>query len=457
MTATDAGHGTLHARDVEVEQTFIAGVLRNPHIVTDCEEILSGPPPFVDLLSQQAWDAICDLSHTGASVTENAVRIGMLTQGATKQQAQTYIVERQADGTLMEGDTRRAAERVRDARVVRAVSASAATIQSVCHDPASTGVDALGALTHALNEVSAASVTTSDMMERGDALLSSTFDGILARAGSGLPGISTGSTVLDDMTGGLVGGQLIVVGARPAVGKSVTVIDWARAALRDGAGVIVFSQEMPRHEIMERFIAAEGSIDASAIRTGDLTAQDERRFAQAASSLPWHNLVVVDKPRLTIGQATAIARQVHRQFAQEGIEKVVCFEDYLQIMGSDQGGRRDQSRQQFLGEVCVGFKGIAVELDMPVVVLSQLGRGAGKDRPPTEEDLRESGDIENNADVVILLHRPDKADPEDRPGEIDYLMPKHRQAPAPQIRTRTHLYRHFRTHDMAYESEPPEM
>lgn len=447
---------TPHARDVEVERALISGLLRNPHIITSCEEVLSGTTQFIDILSQQAWDAICELSHSGFAVTENAVRIGMLTQGALKDQAQGYITDRQADGPLLEGDTRRAAERVRDAQIVRTVSTNASSILSICNDPRSTAIDAMGALTHAINEVSAASVTTDEIMDRGSNLLNSTYEAILARAGAGLPGISTGSPVLDDMTGGLCDGTVTVVGGRPAVGKSVAIIDWARAALREGAGVMLFSQEMMRHEIMERLIAAEARIDASSIRTGNLTEADEQRFFKAAKNLPWENLVIVDKPRLTPGQATAIARQVHREFTRKGIEKVVLFEDYIQIMGSDGGARRDQSRQQFLGDVCVAYKGLAMELSIPVVILSQLNRGSGRERPPTEEDLRESGDIENNADMIILLHRPDKVDPEDRPGEIDYIKVKHRQGTAPQTRTRIHQYRYFCTQDMAYESAPPE-
>ena len=446
-----------HARDVEVERAFIAGVLRNPHTVTSCEEILSGSTQFVDLLSQQAWDAICDLSHSGDAVTGNSVRIAMSTQGALGEQAQGYIVDRQADGPLLEGDTLRAAEKVRDAQIVRTILTNASNVLSVCNDPRSTAVDAMGALNHALNEVSAASVTTDEIMEWGDDLLDPTYREILSRAGSGLPGLSTGSAAIDDITGGLGDGQVIIVGGRPAVGKSVAVIDFARAALRAGAGVMIFSQEMRRTEIMERLIAAEASIDASCIRTGNLTAEDERRFFVAAKQLPWNNLVIIDKPGLTIGQATAIARQVHREFTRRGVENVVAFEDYLQIMGRDNTGRRDQSRQQFLGEVCVGFKGLAMELHIPVVVLSQLNRGSGRERPPIMEDLREAGDIENNADLILLLHRPDKEDPEDRPGEIDYIKAKDRNGPSPQTRTRVHQYRYFRTHDMAYDSvAPPE-
>lgn len=444
---------TPHARDIEVERAFISGLLGNPHVVTSCEEVLSGSTQFIDILSQQAWDAICELSHSGGAITENNVRIGMLTQGALKEQAQGYIVDRQADGPLLEGDTLRAAERVRDAQIVRTVSSSASNILSICNDPRSGAVDAMGALTHALNEVSAASVTTNEIMDWANNLLESTYEGILARAGATLPGLSTGSADLDDMTGGLVDGQLIVVGGRPSVGKSVVVIDWTRACLRQGAGVMIFSQEMKRTEIMERLIAAEANIDASCIRNGRLTEADQQRFFAASQKLPWENLVIVDKPSLTIGQATAIARQVHREFTRKGVEKVIAFDDYIQIMGSDGTGRRDKSRQQFIGEICVGFKGLAMELDIPVVALSQLNRGSGKEHPPTMEDFRESGDIETNADVAILLHRPDFADPENRPGEIDYLQVKHRQAPAPQTRTRTHEYRYFRTHDRAHASD----
>lgn len=444
----------------DIERTFIAGVLRNPHVTTKCEEVLntSGGDAFLDILSQQAWDAICELDHSGTSITANAVRVGMVTQGAAAQQAQQYVVDRQAEDTVLDGDTLRAAEKVRDGMVIRAVSASAQDVLAVCGDPRTDAVAAMGAMNDAVNAVSSASVTTSDIMQWGDSLLPEAFDQILARADGDLPGISTGSRALDSMTGGLCGGQLFIVGARPRVGKSVSLIDFGRAALRQGVGVIHFSMEMPRHEIMGRYIAAEASIDGHAIRTGRLTESDKQRFFKATKAIPWENLVIIDKPSISTGQLSAITRQVHREFQRRGVTQMVGMADYLQLFGSDSTrGRREVTRQQFLGEVCVGLKSLAMELDMPWVVPAQLGRSAGRERRPEMEDLRESGDIENAADVVLLLHRPDAADADDRPGEIDYLLVKHRQDEAPQEVTRTHALNFFRTHDMAYASDiPPE-
>lgn len=448
----------MHAQAVHVEHAFISALLQNPHVLPDCEELLAGSTEFSDLMSQFAWEAAVDIGRSrDASVTVPAVRSVMIELGAAPDKAQTYLVDRQADQIATDGDARRLAERVRDGYVVRTVDAQAATIRQVCSDPRSGAVDALGALTQAVNTVSAASVTTSDILHRGDTSIQETYEIILRRAEGALPGLSTGSSDLDSMTGGLAAGQVIIVGGRPAVGKSVTLVDFARAALREGAGVIIFSMEMPHNEIMGRLIAAEGGINAARIRDGRLSDEDKRRFVAASTRVPWENLYIVDQPSVTMGQVTAITRQVHREFERRGVEDVLVGVDYLQIMGTDPGrtGRREQSRQQFLGEVCVGMKALAMELSIPVVALSQLNRGSGKERPPTMEDLRESGDIENNADVILLLHRPDATDAEDRPGEIDYIMAKHRQAPAPQIRTRTHEYVHFRTHDMTH-SAPPE-
>lgn len=449
-------HPSAAHRDIEAE--FIGAVMQTESQgVYDCADVLAGEVAFADITAQAAWDTVLALTYTGQTVTPTLIRSGMIERGVPAETATTYVVDRAAAPTYAPGDAQRLAERVRDGHVIRTVHAHSVALQQVCNDPRNGAAEAVGALTDAMQAVSSATVTTDDIMGRGEDLLVDAFEAIKARADGALPGITTGSTDLDAMTGGLAPGQVVVIGGRPAVGKSVAVIDLARAALRAGAGVMIFTMEMTRYEVAERMISAEATVDATRIRTGRLTADDEARFfavMQGDHGLPWDNLVVIDKPSITIGQVSAIARQVHREFTQNGIEDVIAFVDYAQIMGADaRAKRREQTRQQFLGEVFTEFKALAMGLKMPWVVLSQLNRGAGREKPPTMEDLRESGDIEQTADLIILLHRPDAADPEERPGEIDYLQVKHRQGVAPQVRTRVHQYRYYRTQDMTHATE----
>ncbi|MBN9174588.1 MAG: replicative DNA helicase [Microbacterium sp.] len=243
-----------------------------------------------------------------------------------------------------------------------------------------------------------------------------------------MTGIPTGFKPLDDLTNGLHGGQMIVVAARPAMGKSTLALDFARsAAIKHNMPTIFFSLEMGRSEIAMRLLSAEGAIPLQNMRKGTLDSRDWTTVAATRGRINDAPLYIDDSPNMTLVEIRAKCRRLKQR---AGLKMVII--DYLQLMTS---GKRVESRQQEVSEFSRALKLLAKELQVPVVALSQLNRGSEQrqDKKPQVSDLRESGSIEQDADMVMLLHRESVYDKDSRPGEADLIVAKHRNGPTATI------------------------
>ena len=254
-------------------------------------------------------------------------------------------------------------------------------------------------------------------------LVEPTYDEIeaIGARGGGLSGVPTGFTSFDNLTNGLHGGQMIIIAARPAVGKSTLALDFARsAAIRHKLATAFFSLEMSQTEIVMRLISAEAEVMLSSIRNGSLGEPEWTRIANKTKSFEDAPLFIDDSPNLTMMEIRAKARRLKQR---HDLRFVVI--DYMQLMSS---GKKVESRQLEVSEFSRQIKLLAKELDIPVVALSQLNRGPEQrgDKKPMMSDLRESGSLEQDADIVILLHREDLYDKDNRPGEADLIIAKHR-------------------------------
>ncbi len=244
-----------------------------------------------------------------------------------------------------------------------------------------------------------------------------------------MTGIPTGFAGLDQLTNGLHPGQMIVLAARPAMGKSTLALDFARAAaIKSNAPCIFFSLEMGRSEIAMRLLSAEGQIPLQSMRKGTLDSRDWTTVASTRGRINDAPLYIDDSPNMTLVEIRAKCRRLKQR---EGLKMVVI--DYLQLLTS---GKRVESRQQEVSEFSRALKLMAKELQVPVIALSQLNRGAEQraDKKPALSDLRESGSIEQDADMVVLLHREaayEKDSP--RAGEADLIVAKHRNGPTDTI------------------------
>ncbi len=239
------------------------------------------------------------------------------------------------------------------------------------------------------------------------------------------PGLTTGIRALDQTTGGLRGGQLVVVAGRPGMGKSILGVEWARhnAVLAD-RNVVVFSLEMSKNEVVNRIISAHGEISLAGITKGHLSQRDWDVVSRLSAEIADKPLWIDDAAPLSLGDLVARARRLH---ARRPLDLVVV--DYLQLMTL---GRRVESRQQEVSELSRGLKLLAKELGCPVVAAAQLNRGVEmrQDKRPHLSDLRESGAVEQDADIVIMLYREKYYDAKTRRGdEIDLILAKHRNGP----------------------------
>jgi replicative DNA helicase len=245
------------------------------------------------------------------------------------------------------------------------------------------------------------------------------------KRGGDMVGVPTGFIELDDLTHGFHPGQLIIVAARPAVGKSTIALDFARhAAVKANKPTIFFSLEMGRAEIAMRLLSAESNIQLQSMRKGTIGDNEWARLAQVRGQINDAPLYIDDSPNLTLVEIRAKCRRLAQRV---GLKMVVI--DYIQLMTS---GKKVESRQQEVSEFSRALKLLAKELQVPVIALSQLNRQAEqtKDKKPEISHLRESGSLEQDADVVILLHREGIGERDHpRAGEADIILAKQRSGP----------------------------
>lgn len=269
-------------------------------------------------------------------------------------------------------------------------------------------------------------------------MLQPTLDEIEAVGAQGgvMTGVPTGFTDLDRLLNGLQPGQLIIVAGRPGLGKSTASMDFARnAAVRANLASAIFSLEMSKVEIVMRLLSAEARVPLHVLRSGQLSDDDWTKLARRMGEISEAPIFVDDTPNMTLMEIRAKARRLKQRH-----DLRLIIVDYLQLMTSP---KRTESRQQEVADLSRGLKLLAKEVECPVIAVSQLNRGPEQrtDKRPQLSDLRESGSIEQDADVVILLHRDDYYDKESpRAGEADFIVAKHRNGPTDTITVAAQLH-----------------
>ena len=250
--------------------------------------------------------------------------------------------------------------------------------------------------------------------------------GIAARTDGVVTGVATGFKDLDYKTAGLQPSDLILIAARPSMGKTAFVLNIAEhICFKEKKGVALFSLEMSREQLVNRLLALESHVDSKSIRNGNLTPKDWEGLIEGASTIGESKLIIDDTPGITIGEL----RSKCRKYKAENKDLSVIMIDYLQLMS---GSGRSDSRQQEISDISRALKSLARELKVPVVALSQLSRAVEKrdDHRPMLSDLRESGAIEQDADVVMFLYRDDYYNKDtERPGVAEVIVAKQRNGP----------------------------
>ncbi|OGG68427.1 replicative DNA helicase [Candidatus Kaiserbacteria bacterium RIFCSPLOWO2_02_FULL_56_11] len=253
----------------------------------------------------------------------------------------------------------------------------------------------------------------------------------LSKKEDGIRGVPTGFHNLDNLLSGLHKSDLIILAARPSMGKTSLALDIARnAAVRYGVPVGIFSLEMSSEQLVDRMLAAESYVNAWNIRTGTIRAEEDfAKIRDALENLSKAPIYIDDKPGNNILAMRAVARRLKRE---RGIGLLVV--DYLQLMAPTSTRASDSLVQQ-VTEISRSLKSLARELEVPVLALSQLSRAVEtRGGKPRLSDLRDSGSIEQDADVVMFIHRDDKRNPESaKPGVAEILIEKHRNGPTGRV------------------------
>jgi replicative DNA helicase len=274
-----------------------------------------------------------------------------------------------------------------------------------------------------------------DGFERLKEMLWPTMERIeaLHKSGRRITGVPSGFVDLDEMTSGFQRSELIIVAARPSMGKTSLCLNVAVHAALEGVGVAVFSLEMSREAVVQRMLCSEARVDSQLVRRGTLRDHDFTKLARAAGILQGAPLWIDDTPAQTLLEVRSKARRLK---AENDLGLIIV--DYLQLMRSPEYA---DNRVQEISDISRSLKALARELDLPVIALSQLSRASeqrGGDRKPILSDLRDSGAIEQDADVVIFIHRPEMYQREDSEGRsleglAEIIVAKHRNGPTGRL------------------------
>lgn len=446
-TAIDYGSRTMPHDDV-AEQSVLGGMLLSKDAIADVVESLRASD-FYKPVHETIYEAILSLYGHGSpadaiTVADELKKRGELTRVGGAAYLHTLIAS-----VPTAANAQYYAEIVKEHAIMRRLIEAGTKIAQLGYAN-ETEVDAL------VDQAQAEIYAVTDGNAKEDYVsfseaLEETINEIDANSNrpDGVYGVPTDFIELDELTGGLHGGQMIVIAARPGVGKSTLALDIARsAAIHHHMATVLFSLEMSRTELAMRILSAEGKISMGRLKKGDLDTEGWTNLATLQGRIDSAPLFIDDSPNMTLMEIRAKCRRLK----QRNDLKLVVL-DYLQLMSS---GKKVESRQQEVSEFSRSLKLLAKELDVPVIALSQLNRGSEQrtDKRPMVSDLRESGSIEQDADMVILLHREDMYNPDsDRVGEADMIIAKHRGGPTRTIPL-AFSGKYSRFNNMANEAPP---
>jgi len=447
MSAVLSAVGDDYGQDRQVAQLRIP-----PHSIEAESSVLGGL-----LLDNGAWDRVSDLLADGDFYRyEHRMvfgAIGALINTSKPADVITVFEQLQNQGKAEEigglvylnslaqyvpsaGNIRRYAEIVRERSILRKLVSASDEISTNAFNPKGRPVAAiLDEAEQKIFNIGEEGARTKQGFQAMDSLVVALLDRVqeMADNPNDVTGVPTGFYDLDRMTAGFQAGDLIVLAARPSMGKTALAINIAEhVALNEGLPVAVFSMEMGAAQLAVRIVGSIGRIDQGHLRTGKLTDEEWPRLTEAIEKLRTISLHIDETAGLTSSELRANARRLSRQCGKLGLIVV----DYLQLMSGSSGN--DENRATELGEISRGLKMLAKELQCPVLALSQLNRSVETrpDKRPMMSDLRESGAIEQDADIIMFIYRDDyyTKDACKEPGVAEIIIAKQRNGPTGMVK-----------------------
>ncbi len=408
-------------QDMAAEQSVIGSMLISKDAIASVSEVLRGPD-FYRPAHETIHDAIIDLFSRGEPVDMVTVAAELNRRGELQRIGGAPYLHTLAANVPIAANAEFYAQIVRETAILRRLVDAGTKIAQL-------GYAGEGQVDDIVDRAQAEVYQITDRRTAEDyAPLSDIMDKVLdeieaiGNREAGLYGVPTGFAELDDLTNGLHAGQMIIVAGRPAMGKSTLGLDFCRAAsVANNLTSVFFSLEMTRSEITMRLLSAEAKVPLNHIRNGRMDSTDWDKMARHMGKISAAPMFIDDSPNMTMMEIRAKARRLKQR---HDLKLIII--DYMQLMTS---GRKVESRQLEVSEFSRQIKLLAKELEVPIIALSQLNRGPEQrgDKRPMMSDLRESGSLEQDADMVILLHRDDVYEKEStRPGEADLIVAKHR-------------------------------
>ncbi|SPF68428.1 DNA helicase [Propionibacterium ruminifibrarum] len=417
-------------QDIDAEKSVLGAMLLSKDAIADVTEELR-PDDFYRPNHEAIFNAIIELYGHGEPADAVTVAAQLERTGELERVGgRVYLIDLMQSVSIA-ANAGHYAQIVHDKATLRRLVEASMKISQLGYQGAGDVPDIVDAAQQAIYEVS--DINTSDDYQSLKDLLEPTIDEMEAIQShdDAMSGVPTGFAELDELTNGLHAGQMVIVAARPAVGKSTLALDLARsAAVKNGLTTVYFSLEMGKTELVMRLLSAEAGVPLNHIRNGKMSEDDWQQIVRKTGHVQEAPLFIDDSPNLTMMEIRSKARRLRQR---NDLRLVII--DYLQLMSS---GRKVESRQLEVSEFSRQIKLLAKELQIPVIALCQLNRGPEQrnDKKPMLSDLRESGSLEQDADVVILLHREDAYDRDSpRAGEADFIVAKHRNGPTATVTT----------------------
>lgn len=387
-------------QSLEAEQSVLGAMLIDSRCVADVIGILH-PEDFYLKQNQEIYETIYSMFNFSQTIDPITVLDAMKERGVWQENSRDYVLQLM-EITPTAAHAARYAGIVRDKALLRSLAAAAADIGETVYE----GVGAPSEILEAAEK----KIFALRKGERGDSLehigtvLHKVFDRLteLAQSDSEIPGLSTGLIDLDKKINGLNKSDLLLIAARPAMGKSSFALNIAlNVAKKYNQTVVFFSLEMSREQLAMRMISGESFVDSQKLMTGKLTDEEWNQLAMASASLSQTDIRLDDNPSITVAEMSAKCRRL------DNLGLVLI--DYLQLMTSSGYGRGGENRVTVVSEISRALKIMAKDLNVPVICLSQLSRAneSRQDKRPMLSDLRESGAIEQDADEVLFLYRDD--------------------------------------------------
>jgi replicative DNA helicase len=416
--------GRTPPQDLTAEQSVLGAMLLSKDAIADVIESVRGTD-FYRPAHETVFDAALDLYGRGEPADAVTVAAELQRRGELARAGGAPYLHTLVAGVPIAANAGYYAQIVREKAILRRLVDAGTRIAQMGYAEQGDVDDVVDAAQTEVYNVSERR-TSEDYLPLAE-ILPATIDemeAIESRDGrSG--GVPTGFVDLDELTNGLHPGQMIVVAARPGAGKSTLGLDLCRSAsIKHGLSSAIFSLEMNRVEISMRLLSAEARVSLQEMRTGKLSETSWQKLVRRMGDVSSAPLFIDDSANLTMMEIRAKARRLKQR---HDLKLIVI--DYLQLMTS---GKRVESRQVEVSEFSRQIKLLAKEIEVPIVAISQLNRGPEQrnEKKPMLSDLRESGAIEQDADMVILIHRPDMYEREhERAGEADLIVAKHRAGP----------------------------